>query len=63
MEYRQSMLFVEFMKEGKNREFGLLLDAIFNKKSFSKSVEISYGTSMSGLWKEFIEKLKNDKIK
>lgn len=59
MEYRQSMLFVKFMKEGKNREFGLLLDAIFNKKSFSKSVEISYGTSVSGLWNGFIEKLKN----
>jgi hypothetical protein len=62
MKYRQAMLFVKFMKEGKEKEFEKLLTAIFNKKSFSKSIETSYGMKVSKLWIEFIDKLKKDKI-
>jgi hypothetical protein len=61
MQYRQSMLFVKFMKEGKEKEFEKLLNALFNKESFPKSFEAAYGVSVAGLWNEFFEKLKSDK--
>jgi hypothetical protein len=61
MEYRQSMLFVKFLKEGKEREFEILLNAIFEKETFAKAIKISYGMSVSELWKKFIDKLTNPK--
>lgn len=62
MHYRQSMLFVEFIKEGKEKEFENLLNAIFRKNSFSKSIEVSYGVTLSVLWNGFLEKLRSQEI-
>jgi hypothetical protein len=56
MKYRQAMLFVKFLKEGKEKEFEKLLTAIFNKGSFPKSIEMSYGEKVSELWDEFLKK-------
>ena len=61
MEYRQAMLFVKFLKEGKEKEFDKLLNNLFEKNSFSKSIEISYGINVSDLWNKFIKDLKKDK--
>ena len=61
MEYRQAMLFVKFLREGKEKEFNKLLNNIFDKTSFSKSIEYSYGVKISGLWNEFVEDLKKVK--
>jgi len=61
MEYRQSMLFVKFMKEGQEKEFESFLNAVFNKKSFSKSIGNSYRVNNSELWNKFLEKLKSNK--
>lgn len=60
-EYRQSMLFVKFIKEINENKFKMLLDSIFNKNSFPKSIEISYDRSISELWKNFVEKLKSNR--
>jgi hypothetical protein len=61
MEYRQSMLFVKFLKEGREKEFEGFLDAVFNKESFSKTIEASYQMNVSELWNKFLEKSKTDK--
>jgi hypothetical protein len=61
MQYRQAMLFVKFLKEGKEKEFDNLLNSIFKKNSFSKSIEFSYGLKLSVLWDNFIDNLQKTK--
>jgi hypothetical protein len=62
MQYRQSMLFVKFLKEGRVQNFNNLLNSLFRKKSFSKSIESSYGVKVSVLWNEFLNKLRISKL-
>jgi hypothetical protein len=54
MKYRQAMLFVACMKKGREKDFEGVLNALFKKKSFSRSVEAAYGVRISELWKEFL---------
>jgi hypothetical protein len=58
MEYRQYMLFVKFLKDGKEEKFKNLLNSIYSKKSFAKSINASYGVKLPILWDEFINELK-----
>jgi hypothetical protein len=61
MQYRQSMLFVKFLKEGKEKKFGSLLNSIYSKQSFSKSIKTSYGMTVSELWDEFLKELRENR--
>jgi hypothetical protein len=61
MEYRQAMLFVKFMREGREKKFENLLNALFRKKSFSKSIETSYDMKVPELWNKFLGKLRRNK--
>lgn len=61
IEYRQYMLFVKYLNEGKEDNFKNLLNSIYRKKSFSKSIKTSYGVTVPELWNKFLDKLKKDK--
>jgi len=55
--YRQYMLFVEFLKNGREPEFEKMLNSVFAKKSFSRSVKSAYNKDVSELWAEFLKNL------
>ena len=61
IEYRQYMLFVNFMRDNKEREFNELLQAILAKNSFSKSYKVAYGKNTNDIWNQFIEHIKSRK--
>jgi hypothetical protein len=49
------------MKEGQEKEFESFLNAVFNKKSFSKLIGNSYRVNDSELGNKFLEKLRSYK--
>lgn len=56
MFYRQSMLFVEFMKKKDGTSFKNFLLSVEHGESFSSAVRSAYHERLSGLWGEFTEK-------
>jgi len=54
MFYRQSALFVAFIKEYDETAFQKLLSGIYNGESFKKSFKNSYNISIDQLWSNFV---------
>jgi len=60
MFYRQSALFVNFIREYNETSFQKLLTGIYNGESFRKAFGSSYGISMNKLWSIFMIQLKEE---
>ena len=58
MFYRQSMLFVSFMKKHDEQAFKNLLQGLQNRQSFSKSYQHAYKMSILQMWELFIKQLR-----
>lgn len=61
VEYRQYMLFVNFMENANRVEFNELMQNILAKKSFSKSYKMAYDKNIDDLWSQFVEHIKSQK--
>ncbi|GAB6907785.1 putative Lipoprotein [Desulfosarcina cetonica] len=57
MFYRQSAMFVQFLKEYDSEKFKRLLQAIQNENNFQNALHASYGKEIDIYWTEFKENL------
>lgn len=56
MYYRQSALFVDYLRESDPRAFQQLLQAISAKMVFAEALAFSYGKPLQALWQDFLQK-------
>jgi hypothetical protein len=61
MFYRQSMLFVSFMKEYDKEAFKNLILNMYNGQTFAKSFQYAYNISTEQMWHMFTNQLKENK--
>jgi hypothetical protein len=59
MFYRQSAMFVQFMKENDPENFKILLQAIQNGVKFDNALQASYGSDIDTYWEKFKINLTN----
>ena len=62
MYYRQSEMFVKFLKERDGAAFKMTLRSLKENKNIYKSIVNSYGKSVQQLWGEWIESVKNSNL-
>jgi len=55
--YRQSAVFVQYMKEYDPEKFKELLQAIVNEAKFDNAIHASYGRDIDAYWEKFKENL------
>lgn len=60
--YRQASLFVAYLKNRSEVQFGLFMLAIEDGGNFDKSFHSKYGTSIDETWQDFVTQLRNKQI-
>jgi hypothetical protein len=60
MAYRQSGMFMAFLRDSNPAAFAHLMDAILDGRPFAEAVRTSYGADLHVLWEEFVSRLKNE---
>ena len=63
MFYRQSMMFVAYLKNVDERKYRSFLLSVQDGKCFSESFHNAFGVSLAEIWDDFLEKIRNDSHK
>jgi len=58
MFYRQASLFIEYLKNFSEVQFGLFMLAIEDGGDFDKAFRSKYGMSIDEAWEDFVRQLK-----
>ena len=55
MAYRQSAMFVAYLRDANPESFARMMEAIFDGRSFADAVTAGYGTDLQVLWLRFLQ--------